>query len=263
MPNQKRTAVDLPWQIEMIPLRNLKPSPRNARTHSKKQINQIAGSMLRFGVINPVVADGDGNIVAGAGRWAAAKQLGFKTIPVIRLTDMSETEIRAYATADNKIALNAGWDRELLAVELQELQVELPKIDLDLDITGFDPGEVDGLLEDLKQQTAYPADQIPERIATITARRGDTFVLGHHRLGVGDARNPDVYRLLMGSERAEMAFLDPPYNVRIDGHAGGRGRTKHREFALASGEMSSESDSKRGHDVKLLRGGGTVGECLQ
>jgi hypothetical protein len=130
---------------EMVDLRTLRPARRNARTHSKKQIRQIADSMLRFGVINPLIVDEQGRIVAGHGRFTAAEQLGVRQLPVIRISHLTETEIRAYMLADNRLAEKAGWDRELLAIEFEELQIALPEVGLDLSITGFDPGEVDAI----------------------------------------------------------------------------------------------------------------------
>jgi ParB-like chromosome segregation protein Spo0J len=152
----------LPWPIEMLSPRSLRPGPRNARTHSKKQIQQIADSMVRFGVVNPLVADENGRIVAGHARAEAARLLGLKLVPVIRVSHLSDTEIRAYMLADNKIAEKAGWDRELLAVELEELQIALPEIGLDLGITGFEPGEVDSIMLDFAEGRNNPADQVPE-----------------------------------------------------------------------------------------------------
>jgi DNA modification methylase len=245
----------LPFPVEMVPLSKLHPADRNARTHSKKQIGQIAASMKRFGAINPVIIDEHGRIVAGHGRFEAAKSLGLKCYPVIRLTDLSETELRAYRLADNKLAQNAGWDREVLAHELSELQIALPEFDLDLAITGFDPGEVDSIMGDFAEGRAEPSDEIPELQASVTARAGDLFGLGRHRLIVGDARDEQTFVSLMQSDLAEMAFLDPPYNIQIDGYAAGHGRIKHREFACASGEMTS------GQFVEFLEK--TLGMCAR
>jgi DNA modification methylase len=197
--------------------------------------------MMRFGVINPLIADDRGRIVAGHARAEAAKLIGLTLVPVIRLSHLNEVEIRAYMLADNKLAEKAGWDREMLAIEFRELQIALPEIGIDLGITGFEPGEVDTILVDLEDDRADPADQVPELTTEASvSRMGDIFVLGQHRLMVGDARDPQAYARLMQGEKAEMAFLDPPYNVHVAGHVGGRGRVKHREFAFASGEMTSE-----------------------
>jgi DNA modification methylase len=233
-------AVGLPWPIEMLPPDSLLPSPRNARTHSNKQIREIANSMSRFGVICPIVADVQGRIVVGHARAEAAKLLGLRTVPVIRITHLNETEIRAFMLADNKLATKAGWDTQILAFELRELEVVLPELDLDIGITGFDPGEVDSITFNFQENQKNSGDQIPDLDRdVIVAQTDDLFELGEHRLLVADARDGGAYVRLMHGKTAEMGFLDPPYNVRITGHAGGRGRTKHREFAFASGEMTS------------------------
>lgn len=227
--------------IEHVSPHDLKPSARNARTHSKKQIGVLADSMKNFRFINPIIADERGVVICGHARLEAAKHLQLKRVPVIRVTHLSGPEIRAYMLADNKLAEKAGWDRQMLAVELQELQVELPEFDLDLSSTGFEASEIDGVLSDLGDgQRLNPADQVPELEEIAVTRKGDLLNMGKHRLIVGDARDPGTYSALMQSHKATMALLDPPYNVRIDGHVGGRGRTKHREFAHASGEMTNQ-----------------------
>jgi DNA modification methylase len=225
----------------MLPPSSLRSAGRRTRTHSKGQIQQIADSILHFGFITPVVIDGGGKIIAGQGRFEAAKMLRLQRIPVIRVEHLSEAQLRAYSLADNKLAEKAGWEREALAVELEELQVLLPEVGLDLTITGFGPDEVDALLLDFAEDRANPADDLPEPTrGPPISRAGDVFVLGKHRLLVGDARESDTFERLMRGELAEMAFLDVPYNVKVDGHVGGRGRVKHREFECASGEMSSD-----------------------
>src|SRR5262249_53865532 len=145
----------------LLPVRNLRPNTRNARTHPKKQIKQISNSIRRFGWTYPILADENGMILAGHGRYLAALELGLPSVPVMTLADLRETEKRALALADNKVALNAGWDRELLAQELGELADLLPECDLDLDITGFEPAEIDGLLGDLVDPELDPADDPP------------------------------------------------------------------------------------------------------
>jgi DNA modification methylase len=228
-----------PVQVDLVPLRDLKPSTRNARTHSKKQINQIASSMVAFGWTCPILIDEHGNIIAGVGRHLAAQQLGLKRVPVIVICGLSDAEKRALALADNKIAANSGWNRAVVAAELGELATLLPECNLDLEITGFEPGEVDALAADFGASEGDPADEIPtiERIAV--SRNNDIWALGDHRLVCGDATNDAQARALMGRERAAMVFADPPYNVRVASVVG-RGKIKHREFASASGEMSRD-----------------------
>ena len=229
----------LPWRPLMLPLNALSQADRKARTHSKGQIRRIADSIRHLGFINPVVVDRRRKIVAGIGRFEAARLLGLRAIPVICVEHLSEAQLRAYSLADNRLAERAGWDRQALAVELEELQVLLPEIGLDLSVTGFEPGEVDALLLDFEEDRPNPSDLVEAPTGPAVSRSGDLFVLGKHRLIVGDARQQKTFDRLMHGEMAEMAFLDPPYNVRIARHVGGRGRTKHREFFCASGEMSS------------------------
>ena len=229
----------LPWMVEMLPPSKLKPAKRNARTHNDAQIDLIANSILRFGFIRPVVIDYRNRIVAGHGTRLAAKKLGLKLIPVIRVSHLSETQLRAYALADNQLATKSGWDRELLSIELGELEVALPEVGLDLSMLGFEVGEIDRLNDDFGEADPNSADEIPAlEEGPAVAQLGDVFVLGRHRLLVGDARDPQAYDQLMLGEVAEMGLHDPPYNVRIQGNAGGRGRIKRREFICASGEMT-------------------------
>ena len=227
-------------QIRLVSVDTLKPNPKNARTHSKKQIRQIADSILAYGFTNPLLIDDAGMIIAGHGRLEAAKLLAREEVPAITLDGLSETRKRALLLADNKIAENAGWNRELLAVELPELAEFLIEEDLDISITGFEPVEIDQILSDFEENSSDPADAMDSawQSSQVVSRAGDLWQLGNHRLLCGDARNSGHLDLLMGRERAAMAFLDPPYNVRIKSIVG-RGRIKHGEFAMASGEMST------------------------
>ena len=224
----------------MWPVAGLRPYPGNARQHSKKQVRQIADSITRFGFTNPVLISDDGQIVAGHGRVMAAKALELDVVPTLRLSHLSAEERRAYVLADNKLALNAGWDSEILAIELQAL------IDLDFDVTltGFSLAEVDLTLDQAREaspETATgPEDFIPEPPETAVSRLGDFWQLGRHRLVCGDARSEEDVARLMAGEAADLIFTDPPYNVPIDGHVGGLGSVHHCEFAFASGEMTRE-----------------------
>ncbi len=216
----------------------LKPWANNARTHSKKQLRQIADSIELFGFTNPVLIDKDNVILAGHGRVEAAKQLNMDTVPCLRQDQMSDEQKRAYVLADNKLAENAGWDEELLAIELGALH-ELD-LDFSLDITGFSIAEVDNLIEGTSVEEANdPADdQLPDADVQSRCKSGDLWQLGKHRLICGDSLDPQTIRRLMDGEQAQMVFTDPPYNVPIEGHVGNSGKIKHREFAMASGEMS-------------------------
>ena len=218
----------------------LTPYAQNARTHSKKQIRQIADSIERFGFTNPILVDGAGGVVAGHGRIEAAKLLGMEIVPTIRLEDLTKAEIRAYVIADNKLAENAGWDRELLAIEFQGL-LELD-LDFDITITGFEMPEIDILIDELDADDEEdPADEVPEvSDGPPVTRPGDIWRIGKHRLICGDALDPANYDRLLDGAEAQMVFTDPPYNVPIEGHVSGLGKVKHREFAMASGEMTED-----------------------
>jgi DNA modification methylase len=215
---------------------DLNPYKGNARTHSPKQISQIAASIGQFGFTNPVLLDGRRQIVAGHGRVSAARLIGMKEVPTIELGHLSEAERRAYVIADNRLAELAGWDREILAIELQAL-TELD-LDFDLEITGFETAELDLLLDTAEASSLDPADESPDPDpGPAVTELADVWELGAHRLVCGDAREASAYAALMGDEQARCVFTDPPYNVRIDGHVCGSGTVRHREFAMASGEM--------------------------
>ncbi|WP_170441324.1 site-specific DNA-methyltransferase [Ruegeria arenilitoris] len=218
---------------------DLVPYAGNARTHTDKQIAQIAASIRKFGFANPVLVDGGGGIIAGHGRVAAARLLGMETEPTIELAHLSAAERRAYVIADNRLAELAGWDRDILKIEFQAL-AELD-LDFELEITGFETAELDILMDDDSGEAAEdPADIVPEPDpGPAVTRPGDIWQLGRHRLICGDARETATYAALMGGDRARAVFTDPPYNVKIDGHVCGSGAVKHREFAMAAGEMDA------------------------
>ena len=211
---------------------SLKPDPNNARTHSKKQIAQIAAAIESFGFTNPILIDEVGNIIAGHGRLLAAKTLAMAEVPTITLSHLTDVQKRALRLADNKIALNAGWDVDLLRVELAELSTL--DVNLDLSVTGFSTGEIDVLISD----QGDPEDEnIPALPETPRTKFGDIWIIGDHVLGCGDGRDLAFLHLVVGEgAKVDAAFLDPPYNVQINGHANAKGR--HREFAMASGEMT-------------------------
>jgi len=216
------------------PIGDLKPYSGNARTHSKAQIRQLADSIKAFGWTNPILVDDAGGIIAGHGRVEAARLLGFDHVPVIGIAGMTDAQKRAYIIADNKLAENAGWDNDLLRIELKGL------VDLDFEIglIGFDVPELDLLLADEAGDDEPP---VPEpATGTPVCRPGDLWLLGRHRLLVGNALNAESYAIAADGEPAAAMFTDPPYNVPVDGHVCGLGRIRHREFAMASGEMSPE-----------------------
>ena len=225
-------------QVVERPIKSLRPYARNARTHSRKQVQQIATSIARFGFTNPVLIADDGQIIAGHGRVEAAKQLGWKTVPTLALSHLCEAERRAYVLADNKLALNGGWDKEILAIELQGLA----NLQFDIELTGFSLAEIDLLLDEASDAdpdgSETPEDRVVAPGGPPVSRQSDVWSLGRHRLMCGDTRSAADLDRLMDGASADLVFTDPPYNVAIDGNVCGLGAIKHREFAFASGEMS-------------------------
>jgi hypothetical protein len=217
--------------------RKLKPRLKNPRTHTPRQIKQVAASILEFGFINPVLVDGADGIIAGHARVAAAISIGITDVPTVRVDHLSPTQIRAYVIADNRLAEKAGWDPALLALELQELSVQP---NFDVTVTGFEMAEIDLLISEASDNEPDEADVIPEinRSFPAVSRLGDCWQIGDHFLLCGDALKAKSYERLLGGKRAQMVFTDPPYNVRIAGNVSGLGKTRHRRFAMASGEMN-------------------------
>lgn len=205
------------FDISWIAIDKLTPNRRNARTHSRKQVGQIAHSIAEFGFLVPILVDADGVIIAGHGRFAAAKLLELKQVPTIKVQGLSEAKRRALALADNRIGESAGWDREILAAELPELAELLVIEGLDVSITGFPPVEIDQITADFEDNSSDPDDVVdPAWVTAATVSKpGDLWQLGRHRLLCGDARKADDLAYVMGDGRAAMAFLDPPYNVRV------------------------------------------------
>ncbi|KQO86627.1 DNA methylase N-4 [Methylobacterium sp. Leaf92] len=224
--------------IELVPSDSLTAYDRDLRQHSDKQIAQIAASLRAFGFLVPVIAAADNTIVAGHGRWLAAKHLGLPRLPVIRAGHLSPERLRAFRLADNRLAENAGWNREALAVELAELTgLEL---EFELELTGFETAEIDLILDPPNDKAAAdPADVCPPLAAgSAVTQAGDLWQLGPHRLLCASALEADNYAMLLQGESVRMVFSDPPYNVPVSGHVCGSGKVQHREFAMASGEMS-------------------------
>lgn len=234
-PEEVAAATHRPLAVVYKATASLIPDPRNARTHPKRQIEQIVASIEAFGFTNPILADPEGRLIAGHGRLLAAKQAGLAEVPVIELSGLTEAQKKALRLADNKIALNAGWDVEILKLELADLS--LPEFEIDLGLTGFSPGEIDVVLS----EKVDPDEEVIPAVPTEPrSRLGDIWQLGEHRVGCGDGRDLAFLQSVVGDgQRVDAAFLDPPYNVKINGHANAKGR--HREFAMASGEMSTDA----------------------
>lgn len=201
-------------QIELVPVESLIPYARNARTHSDTQIAQLAASIKEFGFNNPILVDGEKGIIAGHGRLEAARKLGLSQVPVIELKHLNENQKRAFIIADNKLALNAGWNDELLALELACLKDE----NFDLDVIGFDQKELNQLLDEGKIGLTDD-DEVPEAPEKPISKSGDVWILGNHRLMCGDSTVITDVQKLMNNQLADMVFTDPPYNVAYEGYA--------------------------------------------
>jgi hypothetical protein len=223
-------------QIEYRLPADLRLNPHNPRTHSPAQLRRIADSIRQFGFTNPVLIDEADQVLAGHGRLAAARDLQLETVPTVRLARMTEPEKRAYVIADNRLAEKAGWDPELLALELKYL-TEL-ELDFDVEITGFDTPEIDIALQGVTASTAADEAPAPDLVRPPVSALGDLWQLGPHQVLCGDARDAAAYRQLLGDERAAAVVGDPPYNVKVQGHVSGLGQHTHGEFLMASGEMT-------------------------
>ena len=219
----------------------LKPDPANPRRHTKQQIRKIADSIRTFGFNVPVLIDRENNVVAGCGRLLACAELGWSEVPTLCLDHLTPAQARAFRIADNRLTEISEWDDRLLAEQLKELS--LLGLDFNVEVTGFEMGEIDfriASLEGPPEPAEDPADALPEIPAgSPRSRLGDLWVLGRHRVLCGSALDRHAYATLFGDEQAAMVFTDPPYNVPIDGHASGLGAVHHRPFPMASGEMDS------------------------
>jgi len=234
--NQRSTIEQV---IELRPIDSLLPYERRARTHSDDQIAMIMGSFQAFGFVGAIIVDGRGRILAGHGRWEAAKRLGFSEVPVVQVDHLTEDEIRAYVIADNRLCEKSGWSKEVLALEFQHLA----SVDLgfELDVIGFSIGEMDFVIGEAGEEESPktdPLDEIPVAGSESISRPGDLWLLGAHRLLCGNALARQSYEIVMGGDKARMVLTDPPFNVAVAGFVSGLGKNRHREFAMASGEMS-------------------------
>ena len=203
-------------KIEWLSVETLIPYAKNARTHSDEQVAQIAGSIKEFGFNNPVLVDKDNSIIAGHGRLMAARKLGMDKVPVVQLGHMTEAQRKAYVLADNRIALNSGWDTGMLSLELQDL-----KDDIDLSLLGFDPDELDALLNPIEETEGLTdEDAVPDAPDEPKTKLGDIYILGNHRLMCGDSTSITDVETLMDGNPVDLIFTDPPYNVAFNGRSG-------------------------------------------
>jgi len=216
----------LPGNVEHLPLDSLRGYDRNPRTHSDAQIAQIAASIIEFGWTNPILVSGDSEVIAGHGRLEAAKKLGLSTVPVLVLDHLSDAQRRAYVIADNRLALNAGWNEELLAGELHALNGD----GFDLSLLGFDEAELDRLMAPLDEDTgisaqddngADAADEVPEPPQETVTQPGDLWLLGEHRLLCANSTDGAAVARLMAGQRASLLFTSPPYGSQRDYTTGG------------------------------------------
>ncbi|MGO9452635.1 MAG: site-specific DNA-methyltransferase [Candidatus Binataceae bacterium] len=220
------------------PLADLRMDPGNPRAHSPRQVRQIARSIETFGFNVPVLIDSKLQVIAGHGRILASRLLAWSEVPTICLDHLTEAQARAFMIADNRLTENSIWNDQLLAEQLRDLS--LLELDFSLEVTGFEMGEIDLRIESLTSESEEdPDDAIPAgSVGPVVSRVGDLWLLGNHALYCGSALDEVSYSVLMGGEKAAMVFADPPYNVRIEGNVSGLGAIHHREFAMASGEMT-------------------------
>lgn len=211
MSNERKTK----W--ESVNIDKLIPYVNNARTHSKEQINKLRSSLREFGFINPVIIDSKYNVIAGHGRILAAREEGITEIPCVLVDYLTEAQKKAYILADNRFALDAGWDEDLLRVEIEALQAE----DYDVLLTGFDPAEIDELFSIPEEDIKDDNFDVDEELSKPTmSKQGDVWLLGNHRLVVGDSTKAETYDKLMDGKNANLVVTDPPYNVNYEGTAG-------------------------------------------
>ncbi len=226
-------------QIQYRAVGDLVLDPRNPRQHSQSQVNQIADSIREFGFVMPIVVDDTSQVVIGHGRILAARKLGMPRVPVVEIRHLSPAQLKALRIADNRLAQHAHWDERLLGENFLELK-ELD-LDFDLSITGFSIPEIDLAIQKLDGGVTVDAtDEADAMTGVPVCRLGDVWQLGDHRVHCGDATSEAAFDNLMNGERAHVVFVDPPYNVPIDGHVSGKGKIRHREFAHGSGELSRE-----------------------
>jgi DNA modification methylase len=211
MTDEPKLSIQMAQRIELWPLDRLKPYERNARTHSAEQVAQIAASIVEFGFTNPILVDSGDGIIAGHGRLQAARELGLSTVPVVVLDHLSDRQRRAYVLADNQLALNAGWDLELLRTELQDLVAD----DFDLSVIGFSDEELEDLLPEVEELPPEDADEeaTPEPSTEPVTQPGDVWLLGKHRVMCGDSSDPLSLERLMTGRQPDLVFTDPPYNI--------------------------------------------------
>jgi hypothetical protein len=224
--------------VRYEPIVALRLDPQNPRLHSRKQVRQIANSIASFGFNAPLLIDAEQSVIAGHGRVLAAKALGWTEVPVVAIENLDAAQRRAFAIADNRLTENSTWDDRLLAEQLKRLSIL--DLSFDLEATGFEMGEIDFRIESLgeKPKAPDPADQLPSLQERAVSRVGDLWQFGRHRVFCGNALDRSGFAVLMEGKTANLVFADAPYNLPIERHVSGLGAVCHREFPMASGEMS-------------------------
>lgn len=224
-------------QIRQVPVTSLRPPARTARKYPAKHLARVGASIQQRGFIVPIIVDDAMGIVCGMARYLVAKEIKLPTVPVIAIGHLTSDQLRAFRIADNKLAEGGEWDLPELAIELSDLMLS---DDIEIDLTGFSTVEIDSIvLGSEKPGSVSESEEVEEPDETpAISRVGDVYLIGKHRLVCGDAREPSVYKRLMGGELARCIFADFPYNVNISNNVSGLGRVKHDEFVMASGEMS-------------------------
>ena len=221
--------------VEQLPPNAVVLDPSNARRHPASQIKSLGKSIAAFGFNVPVLVDADNLVIAGEARILAARQLGFETVPVIRIEHLDANALRAFKVADNRLGELSHWDDQILGQILKELSDI--SLDFDIEATGFAMAEIDLRIEGLNDDEDDPGDVLPDAGPGVTVL-GDVWQMGNHQLICGSALDGEIWTQLMGEQRAALVVTDPPYNTKIDGHVSGLGKHKHREFQMASGELS-------------------------
>jgi DNA modification methylase len=235
-------------QVEWLELNGLIPYAKNSRTHSEAQVAQIAGSIKEFGFNNPVLIDLEGGIIAGHGRVLAAQKLGLQAVPCIRLGHLTDTQRKAYVIADNRLALNAGWDDSMLTLELQDLKAE----DFNLDLLGFEADELNALLNPIKETEGLTdEDAVPEVPEEPKTKPGDIYKLGRHRLMCGDSTSIDAVEKLMDGQKVDVLFTDPPYGIDFAPQRGTHGKILND--ALEGSEFDDFLDGVFGSALTVMK----------
>ena len=239
MENQNLQYIQISGKtVEMLAIGMIKPYSKNPRVHNAKQIEKIKNSIMQFGFTAPILVDKENNIVAGHARYEAMKMLNAVQIPTIQLENLTPEQIKAYRIADNRLAEDAQWDSDILKIEFKELL----ELDFDITDTGFEIPEIDSLTIELigdenkqeEDKEVYSLlDSIPQKV-----KKNDLWILGEHKIFCGDTLDPDSFKCLLMTEKAEIIVTDPPYNVKIKGHVCGNGKIQHTDFKMASGELT-------------------------